>query len=125
MGLCCRSIRYVRIASFHQSGDTPPLTSVLSSLRLEHWIVSFEAYDKALALLKNQEIPDDNLRGKLQLSYSEAKKKAKQVHFKNSLSFYRIMRRAYLAKNNRHFSGGQWLSPDETMVTSAPRCGEI
>lgn len=58
--------------------------------RLEQWLVCFESYDKALALLKAQEIPDDNLRGKLQLGYSEAKKKAKQVRRLHSLfSFLR------------------------------------
>lgn len=54
------------------------LISVISH-SLEQWIVSFEAYDKALLLLKHQPVPDDTLRGELQLSYSEAKKKAKQV----------------------------------------------
>lgn len=58
-----------------------PLHSLISviSHSLEQWIVSFEAYDKALLLLKHQPVPDDTLRGELQLSYSEAKKKAKQV----------------------------------------------
>jgi hypothetical protein len=124
MGLCCRSIRYVRIALFH-CVDTPPLICVDSPLRLEQWIVSFEAYDKALALLKKQEIPDDNLRGKLQLSYSEAKKKAKQVILVTLLpSFYCILRQTYLAKNNCLFSCGQRLSSNEAMVTGYPYRGE-
>ncbi|KAF8332610.1 uncharacterized protein EI90DRAFT_3122362 [Cantharellus anzutake] len=45
--------------------------------RLEQWNSAFEAYDHAISLLKSQQPPDDKLRGEVQLSYSEAKKRAK------------------------------------------------
>jgi hypothetical protein len=47
--------------------------------RLEQWNSAFEAYDNAISILKTQQPPDDKLRGEVQLSYSEAKKRAKHV----------------------------------------------